>query len=128
VKKHLTVLTLVWAAAALQAAEITGKWNAVFDTQIGKQSYFFEFKAAGDKVTGKAVGDVNGENRHTAEIQDGKLAGDALTFAETFAFRGNDLTITYSGKVTGDEIRFTRKVGEFATVVSMTACGPPLNA
>jgi hypothetical protein len=30
-------------------------------------------------------------------------------------FQDNDLKINYKGKVTGDEISFTRQVGEFAT-------------
>lgn len=108
---------LIFLLAALPAfaAEPTGKWKATFDTQIGKQSYVFDIKAEGDKVAGKATGDVNGENSHTAELRDGKLAGDTITFAESFPFQGNDITITYSGKISGDEIKFTRKVGDFAT-------------
>ena len=54
--KHLVAsLTLLWAASVLHAAEISGKWKAVFDTQVGKQSYVYELKADGDKVTGKAT-------------------------------------------------------------------------
>ena len=30
-------------------------------------------------------------------------------------FQGNQVSITYTGKVAGDEIKFTRKVGDFAT-------------
>jgi hypothetical protein len=30
-------------------------------------------------------------------------------------FEGQDLRIEYTGKVSGDQIKFTRKVGEFAT-------------
>jgi hypothetical protein len=30
-------------------------------------------------------------------------------------FQGNDLRITYTGKINGDEIKFTRKVADFAT-------------
>jgi len=30
-------------------------------------------------------------------------------------FQGNAIPIRYSGKVSGDEIKFTRKVGDFAT-------------
>jgi hypothetical protein len=31
------------------------------------------------------------------------------------SFDGNDLTITYSGKIKSDEISLTRTVGDFAT-------------
>lgn len=98
-----------------QAADLTGQWKAVFDTQPGKQTYTYDLKADGEKVTGKATGDINGENKRTVEIKDGKLVGDVVTFVETFEFQGNELTITYTGKLAGDEIKFTRKVGDFAT-------------
>ncbi len=115
-----TVTTLIGSLLALagwitQAADLTGTWKADFDTQIGKQHYVYELKTEGEKVTGKATGDVNGENKHTVELKDGKLAGETVTFVESFAFQGNDITISYSGKLAGDEIKFTRKVGDFAT-------------
>jgi enterochelin esterase-like enzyme len=108
-------LALACSASALHAAELTGQWKAVFDTQIGKQSYVYDLKTEGDKVTGKATGDINGENKRTVDLQDGKLAGDTVTFVEKFEFQGNDITISYSGKIAGDEIKFTRKVGDIAT-------------
>ncbi len=115
-KPHLVaVLTFLCAAAVLHAAELTGKWKAVFDTQVGKQSYVYDLKADGQNVTGKATGDINGENKRTVDIKDGKLVGDTLTFVETFEFQGNEVTISYTGKIAGDEIKFTRKVGTFAT-------------
>lgn len=110
-----TVLTFVLAALPCLAADLAGQWKAVFDTQPGKQTYLYDLKTDGDKVTGKATGDINGNNKRTVEIRDGKLVGDTVTFVEKFDFQGNELTITYSGKWVGDEIRFTRKVGDFAT-------------
>ncbi len=110
-----TFLTLVLAALPCIAADLTGQWKAAFDTQPGKQTYLYDLKAEGEKVTGKATGDINGENKRTVEIKEGKLVGDTVTFVEMFEFQGNELTITYSGKLAGDEIKFTRKVGDFAT-------------
>ena len=118
-KPQLIPLTLAvagfGAASALHAAELDGKWKAVFDTQVGKQSYVYDLKVDGGKVTGKATGDINGENKRTVDIRDGKVSGDTVTFTESFGFQGNDISITYSGKLAGDEIKFTRKVGDFAT-------------
>lgn len=110
-----TFLTLVLAALPCLAADLTGQWKAVFDTQPGKQTYLYDLKAEGEKVTGKATGDINGENKRTVDLKDGKLVGDMVTFVEMFEFQGNELTISYTGKLTGDEIKFTRKVGDFAT-------------
>jgi enterochelin esterase-like enzyme len=108
---------LLFFLAALPglAADLTGKWKAEFDSQPGKQTYVYDLKAEGDKVTGKATGDINGENKRTVEIKDGKLVGDTVTFVEMFDFQGNELTISYTGKIAGDEIKFTRKVGDIAT-------------
>src|SRR5271157_4195450 len=81
--------TLVFPALA---ADPTGKWSATFDTMIGQQKYTYEFKLVGDKLT-----------------------GNVITFVETFNFQGNDIRIEYTGKISGDEIKFTRKVAEYAT-------------
>jgi enterochelin esterase-like enzyme len=114
-KRHLiTLLPFLSVAVVLHAADFTGKWKAVFDTQIGKQTYVYDLKADGEKVTGKATGEVNGD-KHTSELKDGKLKGDEVSFVEAFAFQGNEISISYGGKLAGDEIKFTRKVGDFAS-------------
>src|SRR5262245_25176220 len=92
---------LVWTASSnLPAAEPSGDWKAEFDTQIGPQKYTYTLKADGNKVTGKATGEVNG-NKHTSELKEGKLAGDTVTFFETFEFQGNEIRIDYTGKIAG---------------------------
>jgi enterochelin esterase-like enzyme len=113
-KRLLIPLTLLGAACVVHAADITGQWKAAFDTQVGRQSYVYELHADGDKVTGTATGDINGENKRAVEIRNGKLDGDTVTFVEPFEFQGNVIPISYTGKVAGDEIRFTREVGNFA--------------
>jgi enterochelin esterase-like enzyme len=98
----------------VEAADVTGVWTAEFDTQIGVQKYTYTLRQDGDKVTGKADSDIAGEKRQV-ELKEGKLDADTLTFVEVFEFQGTEIRIEYKGKVSGDEIRFTRKVGEFAT-------------
>ncbi len=103
------VLTSAFVVSVL-AADITGKWKAKFDTQIGEQNYTYEFKADGEKLTGKAI-----SGSGTSDIQDGKIQGDEVSFVETFIYDGNPVRIEYKGKIAGDEIRFTRQVAEYAT-------------
>jgi hypothetical protein len=100
-------------AAASSAADIGGQWRAEFDTQIGLQKYVFTFQADGSKVTGKAVSEVNGQKRE-AELKEGTLSDDSLSFVEMFSFQGNDIRIKYTGKIGTDGIAFTREVGDFA--------------
>lgn len=107
--KRLAISSLLIAALAF-AADVTGKWTASFDTQIGVQNYTYDLKADGAKLTGKATSQ-NGES----QIQEGKIDGDNISFVENLDFQGNAIRIEYTGKISGDEIKLTRKVGEFAT-------------
>ena len=109
----LAVLTLTVVVLA-NAADVTGKWTAEFDTQIGVQKYTYEFKVDGTKLTGKAIG-KRGDSEAAVEIQEGKVNGDEISFVEMLKFGDQDLRIEYKGKVSGDEIKFTRKVGDVAT-------------
>jgi hypothetical protein len=100
-------------ALVAHAADVSGKWTAEFDTQVGPQKYVFELKADAGKVTGKASFERMGQ-KGEAELKDGKLAGDDISFVEMLDFQGQAIAITYTGKVAGDEIKFTRSVGDFA--------------
>lgn len=95
-------------AAPVLAADISGQWTATFNTQVGEQHYVYTFKVEGEKLTGTAKSD-NG----TSEIQNGTVKGDDVSFVENLNYQGQQLTITYTGKVSGDEIHFTRDVGGF---------------
>src|SRR5476649_1323248 len=110
---RLLFLALVGFAGSVLAAEVSGTWKAEFDTQIGVQKYTYTLKQDGTTVTGKASSDLGGEKRE-AELKEGKLDGDTISFVELLNFQGNELRIAYSGKVAGNEIKFTREVGEFA--------------
>ena len=111
-KTHITLLTLAIASLSAFAADITGTWKAEFDTQRGLQKYTFTLKQDGASVTGKANVDREGEKRE-AELKEGKVEGDTVTFVEPLKIQDNDVRITYTGKISGNEIKFTRQVGEF---------------
>jgi enterochelin esterase-like enzyme len=101
-------------ASAVQAADVTGQWQAEFDTQIGLQKYRFVFQVNEGKMTAKATAEV-GDQKRDVEFKEAKLDGDTLTFVEAFKFQDNEVRIDYTGKVAEQEIKFTRKVGDFAT-------------
>jgi enterochelin esterase-like enzyme len=100
-------------AYAAHAVDIAGQWRAEFDTQIGIQKYVFTFKTDGDKLTGKAAAEVNDQKRES-DLKEGKLTGDTVSFVEMLDFQGNELRIQYTGKISTNEIAFTREVGDFA--------------
>src|SRR2546427_3113771 len=111
-KTHTTLLTLAALSLSALAADVTGTWKAEFDTQRGLQKYTFTLKQDGASVTGKANVDREGEKRE-AELKEGKVEGDTVTFVERLKIQDNDVRITYTGKISGNEIKFTRQVGEF---------------
>ena len=113
-KTHITLLTLAVASLSALAADVTGTWKAEFETQRGLQKYTFMLKQDGATVTGKATVDRDGEKRE-AEFKDGKVDGDTVTFVELLKIQDNEINITYSGKISGNEIKFTRKVGDFGS-------------
>jgi len=103
------ILALALALSAL-ASDINGKWKASFDTQIGEQHYTYQFKADGQKLTGTATNDMG-----SSEIKEGSIKSDNVFFVENLEFDGRAIRIEYTGKISGDEIQFTRKVADFAT-------------
>ena len=105
----LLALLLMLAAVAL-AADIAGKWTASFETQVGVQNYTYTFKVEGAKLTGMAESQFA-----KTEITEGTVKGDEISFVENLNYEGNLLKVEYKGKITGDEIKFTRKVADTAT-------------
>jgi hypothetical protein len=95
-------------------ATVAGKWSSDFETQVGQLKYIFEFKVAGDKLTGKATRTLDGAKTET-EIKEGKVTGADVSFVEMLKNQDQDIRIEYKGKLAGDEIKFTRKVGDIAT-------------
>jgi hypothetical protein len=106
----LIIAFLLAGVSSAFAAEVSGKWKASFDTQIGVQNYTYTFKVDGVKLSGTA------ESEHgKSALEEGAVSGDSVTFVENLNFQGNSIRIDYKGTIVGDEIKFTRKVGDFAT-------------
>ena len=113
-KTPITLMTLAVASLSALAAEITGTWKAEFSTQRGLQKYTFTLKQDGTSVTGKANVERDGEKRE-AELKEGKVEGDTVAFVEPLKVQDNEIKITYTGRISGNEIKFTRKVGDFGS-------------
>ncbi len=96
------------------AIDIAGKWQAEFETQIGMQKYVFDFQVKDGQVTAKATAE-GGDQKRDVAFKETKLAGDTLTFVEMRQIQDNEIRIEYTGKVGGQGIQFTRKVGDFGS-------------
>ena len=113
-KTLIPLLTLAVASLSALAADITGTWKAEFETQRGLQKYTFTLKQDGTNVTGKGSVEMTDQKRD-AEFKEGKVEGDTVTFVEPLKIQDNEVLITYTGKISGNEIKFTRKVGDFGS-------------
>ena len=102
------------ARREVPAVDITGRWQAEFDTLVGLQNYVFEFQMTDGKLAAKATADTDGENRDVAFV-DASLKADQLTFVEIRRIQDQDIRIEFTGKVAGEKIQFTRSVGEFGS-------------
>lgn len=111
-KPQFTLLGLVLVSCSSLAADISGIWKADFETQRGTQKYTFHLKQDGTTLTGKANVE-RAEEKREIEFKDGKIAGDTVSFVELLKVQDREINILFTGKVAGDEIRFTRKVGDF---------------
>jgi hypothetical protein len=104
-------------AVAAWGAEITGKWKAEFETPDGNtRTSIFNLKADGATLTGTVE-----SPRGQSEIQDGKVAGNEISFAVVRNFGGNDVKMIYKGAVSGDEMKLKVEIEGGDRSFEMTA-------
>jgi hypothetical protein len=101
-KKGYLILMAVFALTA-SAADITGNWKATLDMGGQAMERTFTFKQDGAKLTGETTSSMLGKST----ITDGKVDGDTVTFSITGNMQGQDVKMTYTGKiVSATEIKF----------------------
>ena len=103
------LLSLLLTGLSAFAADIAGNWKATAEGPNGSMSRTFTFKVEGTKLTGETVSSMVGKST----IEQGKLDGDKISFVLQVKFQDNEMTIKYTGKVTGkDEIKMTAETGQ----------------
>jgi len=94
---------LEWEAKrdTAKAAAASGNWNTALILGDGNRiEGTLKLKQDGDKLTGTTV-----RNENETEIQDGKIAGDEITFKVIRDRDGRKVTAKYKGKITGDTVK-----------------------
>jgi hypothetical protein len=89
-------------SVAASAADIAGTWKGTAETPNGTIERTFVFKVDGTKLTGETTSQMMGKST----INDGKVDGDKVSFTINVKFQDNEMKLTYTGKVAGDEIKF----------------------
>ena len=106
-KLALAVLFVTLGAVSAMAADFGGKWTADIAGRQGNTTTTFEFTVSGAAVTGKVT-----TPRGDTDIANGKIAGDTITFTTTTTMQDNTMVSTYTGKIDGDSIKFSRAMGD----------------
>ena len=82
-------------------AAANGRWNTALILSDGNRiEGALKLKQDGDKLTGATL-----RNENETEIQDGKIAGDEITFKVVRDHDGRKVTAKYKGKITGDTVK-----------------------
>ena len=101
----LACLLVFGFAAVAPAADVTGKWAAEVTGGGGQTAKItFNLKTEGDKVTGSVSMTLNG-NSGEFPITEGTTKDDEIAFKQPMG----EMTVVYKGKVSGNEIKFTRE-------------------
>lgn len=109
-KLPLMIAGLLIAAVAVFAAGIDGKWTAEM-TMRGpdgemKVTTTFDLKANGETLTGSVA--TAGPRPGTAEIMDGKVAGNKFSFKTKQTTKKGEMINVWEGTVDGDTFSGTR--------------------
>jgi hypothetical protein len=126
VTKRVVRLFIVFAFLSIlpgaRAADPSGTWKGTFDYQGSSIPLTINLKIAGNSVTGT----VEGLPTTPAEIHDGTLAGDTVTFWVNTDYQGQTYKLVYKGKVAADQISFDfgTEDGSFSTPLMVKKSGP----
>jgi hypothetical protein len=114
--KSLTICLFCTSVLALAAAP-AGKWTADTPGMSGNlEKTTFDFRVEGDKLSGSVI--LASGNSYA--IEDGSINGDDLSFHITVKM-GRDTRLIYTGKLAGEEIKFTREMEGIGHRVEFTA-------
>ncbi len=123
---RLLGLAVLLVAPAAFAADVSGAWKGAFEFNGNSLPVTVNLKTAGDAVTGT----VEGLPTTPAEIHDGKLEGDNVSFWITTDYEGQNYKLVYKGKVLPNEIDFTfgTEDGSWGTTLTVKKEGADLPA
>jgi hypothetical protein len=103
--RYLLALASVTALSAglLFAGSPDGDWKASVDVNGNDVPLTIHLKVKDTNVTGA----IEGMPTTPADIQNGKIEGDNITFTAVTDYEGNSVKLIYKGKIDGDQIKFS---------------------
>jgi len=121
VLRVLSFLALVCLLPGARAADVSGTWKGAFDFQGTSVPLTIHLDNDGTKVTGS----VEGLETSPAEIHDGVLTGDTVSFWLNTDYQGQTYKLVYKGKVMADQISFDfgTDEGSWSTTLTVKKAG-----
>jgi hypothetical protein len=121
----LLLLPFIAVLPAARAADVSGTWKGAFDFQGTSVPLTIHLNMDGTKVAGmddmaKVTGTVEGLETSPAEIHEGILHGEYLSFWLNTDYQGQTYKLVYKGKVTADGISFDFGTEEGSWSTTMT--------
>jgi hypothetical protein len=107
-KKLLFVVTILLVVAiGAFAADASGKWTYSMQGRDGTpREVTITLKQDGSKLTGTVPGmGRGGQQAPAAEIQNGKVDGDKVSFEVKREIQGNTMLTKYEGTLAGEELK-----------------------
>lgn len=110
----LIIAGLVAASLIAFGADASGKWifENRMETKKGGEVTMkttLDLKAEGSTLTGK-VTSTGGRRDFTADITEGKIDGNKLTFTTTQSTRNGELKVKWEATLEGDTMKGTRNI------------------
>ena len=116
-----SVFAFLVMLSAAYASDPGGTWKGAFEFEGSSVALTFNLQTAGNTVTGT----VEGLPTTPAEIHDGKLDGDTVTFWVNTDYEGQTYKLVYKGTMAGDQIGFMFGTddGSWSTTLTATKNG-----
>jgi hypothetical protein len=105
------------ASPAAASPDVNGDWKGAFDFNGGSVPLTLHLKGADGVVTGT----VEGLKTSPAEIHDGKVNGDTITFWLNTDYEGQTYRLMYTGKITSGQIAFSFGTDDGSWSAQLTA-------
>jgi hypothetical protein len=115
IRLPILVISCLTAATAL-AEGIDGKWTGEMKVAGGKKSQAearavpvtLTLKSEGSTLTG-SISAGKGKKGNTADIINGQVQGDRISFQTVMKTKKGDQTIRWQGTLAGEELKMTRQ-------------------
>jgi len=99
------LMTLLVSALAFAQADVAGNWRVEFVVPTGERSVMMTINQKGTAISGRVV------NEDGEFPMEGKIAGDQVTAEWLWPEQGEQIKITMSGTVQGDDINGVARLG-----------------